>query len=319
MYEDTKLLLESYKAKEAKEAFRKRNERLAAVSEAAERDNIWDKISSRNRVDVSYLDFKQKVTDAFVVEGLVVLVDNCMSPVLIREEYHQKLVRQLVTNFVKEEGSAKLLNKFRSTSYLMSEMAYAIDTTIQSILEKADKNNSETFKIEKADQDKFYEKLGKVDADVAVDKITNRVREQTSDFINANMSDKAELAASLSKTQKKVEDNKDKLAEKVNDKKAQEKAAKIEESYIALGKRRATDIRNSRSKNVFEHMVYNLSKAAMVNESANKVFVSDSKLDMDKVVEHCETVCTFITTLDSLNIINVDEVYIENMLNQMKK
>ena len=57
----------------------------------------------------------------------------------------------------------------------------------------------------------------------------------------------------------------------------------------------------------------------MVNESANKVFVSDSKLDMDKVVEHCETVCTFITTLDSLNIINVDEVYIENMLNQMKK
>lgn len=136
MYEDTKLLLESYKAKEAKEAFRKRNQKLAAVSEAAERDNIWDKISTRNRVDVSYLDFKQKVTDAFVVEGLVVLVDNCMSPVLIREEYHQKLVRQLVTNFVKEEGSAKLLNKFRSTSYLMSEMAYAIDTTIQSILEK---------------------------------------------------------------------------------------------------------------------------------------------------------------------------------------
>ena len=319
MYEDTKLLLESYKAKEAKEAFRKRNERLAAVSEAAERDNIWDKISSRNRVDVSYLDFKQKVTDAFVVEGLVVLVDNCMSPVLIREEYHQKLVRQLVTNFVKEEGSAKLLNKFRSTSYLMSEMAYAIDTTIQSILEKADKNNSETFKIEKADQDKFYEKLGKVDADVAVDKITNRVREQTSDFINANMSDKAELAASLSKTQKKVEDNKEKLKEKANCDKAKNEADKLEEGYISMGKRRAVDIVESRSKNIFENMVYNLSRSAMINENANKVFVKDSRLNMEKIVEHCEVLCTFVTALDSLKIINVDESYIENMLSDMKK
>lgn len=319
MYEDTKLRLEEYNAKQAKEAYYKRKEKLAAVSEAAEHDNIWDKISSRNRNDGSFLDFKQKVTDAFVVEGLTVLVDNCMSPVLIREDYHQKLVRQLVTNFVKEEGSMKLLNKFRGTSYLMSEMAYAIDTTIQSILEKADKNNSETFKIEKADQDKFYEKLGKVDADSAVDKITNRVREQTSDFINSNMSDKAELAASLSKTQKKVEDNKEKLSEKVNDKKAQEQAEKIEESYIEMGKRRATDIRNSRSKNIFEHMVYSLSKSAVINESAGKAFITDSKLNMDKIVEHCETLCTFITTLDSLNIINVDEAYIENMLNDMKK
>ena len=319
MYEDTKLLLESYKAKEAKEAFRKRNEKMAAVYEAAEKDNIWSKLSSRTRYDSSFIDFKQKVTDAFVTEGIVILVDNCMSPTLIREDYHQKLVRQLASNFVKEEGSMKLLNKFRSTSYLMSEMAYAIDTTVQSILEKADKNNSETFKIEKADQDKFYDKLGKIDADEAVEKITNRVREQTSDFVNDNMSDKAKLAESLSKTQKKVEDNKDRLAEKANDKKEQEKAAKIEESYIALGKRRDTDIRNSRSKNIFEHMVYNLSKSAMVNESASKAFVSDSKLDMEKIVEHCETVCTFITTLDSLNIINVDVSYIENMLKVMKK
>ena len=319
MYEDTKLLLESYKAKEAKEAFRKHNEKLAAVSEAAEKDNIWAKLSSRTRYDSSFIDFKQKVTDAFVTEGIVILVDNCMSPTLIREDYHQKLVRQLASNFVKEEGSMKLLNKFRSTSYLMSEMAYAIDTTVQSILEKADKNNSETFKIEKADQDKFYDKLGKIDADEAVEKITNRVREQTSDFVNDNMADKAKLAESLSKTQKKVENNKNRLAEKANDKKEQEKAAKIEESYIALGKRRDTDIRNSRSKNIFEHMVYNLSKSAMVNESASKAFVSDSKLDMEKIVEHCETVCTFITTLDSLNIINVDESYIENMLKEMKK
>ena len=319
MYEDIKLTLEYNAAKEAKNAYRERKDRLVAVSEAADKAAIWDKLSSRNRNDFSYIDFKKKVTDAYVVEGLTVLVDNCLSPILIREDYHQKLVRQLVTNFVNEEGSAKLLNKFKSTSYVMSEMAYIIETTIQSILEKAKQDESKSFKLDKEDKEKFYTKLEKVDVDDAVTKITDRVRAQQQEFVNNNMEEKAALSAALTKTQNKVEDNKAKLAEKANSEKAKESAVKVEESYIAMGKRRATDIRNSRTKNIFECMVYNLSKAAMINESAGQAFIDNSRLNMDKIVEHCETLCTFITALDSLKIINVDEAYIEKMLVDMKK
>lgn len=319
MYEDIKLTLEYNAAKEAKNVYRERKDRLVAVSEAADKAAIWDKLSSRNRNDFSYIDFKKKVTDAYVVEGLTVLVDNCLSPILIREDYHQKLVRQLVTNFVNEEGSAKLLNKFKSTSYVMSEMAYIIETTIQSILEKAKQDESKSFKLDKEDKEKFYTKLEKVDVDDAVTKITDRVRTQQQEFVNNNMEEKAALSAALTKTQNKVEDNKAKLAEKANSEKAKESAVKVEESYIAMGKRRATDIRNSRTKNIFECMVYNLSKAAMINESAGQAFIDNSRLNMDKIVEHCETLCTFITALDSLKIINVDEAYIEKMLADMKK
>ena len=319
MYEDIKLTLEYNATKEAKNAYRERKDRLVAVSEAADKAAIWDKLSSRNRNDFSYIDFKKKVTDAYVVEGLTVLVDNCLSPILIREDYHQKLVRQLVTNFVNEEGSAKLLNKFKSTSYAMSEMAYIIETTIQSILEKAKQDESKSFKLDKEDKEKFYAKLEKVDVDDAVTKITDRVRTQQQEFVNNNMEEKAALSAALTKTQNKVEDNKAKLAEKANSEKAKESAVKVEESYIAMGKRRATDIRNSRTKNIFECMVYNLSKAAMINESAGQAFIDNSRLNMDKIVEHCETLCTFITALDSLKIINVDEAYIEKMLADMKK
>ena len=319
MYEDIKLTLEYNATKEAKNAYRERKDRLVAVSEAADKAAIWDKLSSRNRNDFSYIDFKKKVTDAYVVEGLTVLVDNCLSPILIREDYHQKLVRQLVTNFVNEEGSAKLLNKFKSTSYVMSEMAYIIETTIQSILEKAKQDESKSFKLDKEDKEKFYTKLEKVDVDDAVTKITDRVRTQQQEFVNNNMEEKAALSAALTKTQTKVEDNKAKLAEKANSEKAKESAVKVEESYIAMGKRRATDIRNSRTKNIFECMVYNLSKAAMINESAGQAFIDNSRLNMDKIVEHCETLCTFITALDSLKIINVDEAYIEKMLADIKK
>lgn len=319
MYEDTKLMLEAAARKEAKQSYNQSKERLAYLSEVADRAAIWNKLNSRNRVDYSYIDYKKKLTDAYVTEGLVAIVDNCLNPVLVREQYHQKLVRQLVTNFVNEEGSMKLLKKFRGTSYIMSEMAYVIETTVESILERADKDNPESFKPDKKDKDKFYDKLSKIEVGDAVDKITDRVQDQAAEFMNTNMSEKAELAASLSKTQQKVENNKQKLAEKVNSKKEQEKAAKIEEGYIALGKRRATDIRNSKTKNVLEQMVYTLSKAAIVNESAGKVFVDNSRLNMDKIVEHCETICTFVTALDSLKIINVDEAYIEKMLKDMKK
>ena len=319
MYEDIKLTLEYNATKEAKNAYRERKDRLVAVSEAADKAAIWDKLSSRNRNDFSYIDFKKKVTDAYVVEGLTVLVDNCLSPILIREDYHQKLVRQLVTNFVNEEGSAKLLNKFKSTSYVMSEMAYIIETAIQSILEKAKQDESKSFKLDKEDKEKFYTKLEKVDVDDAVTKITDRVRTQQQEFVNNNMEEKAALSAALTKTQNKVEDNKAKLAEKANSEKAKESAVKVEESYIAMGKRRATDIRNSRTKNIFECMVYNLSKTAMINESAGQAFIDNSRLNMDKIVEHCETLCTFITALDSLKIINVNEAYIEKMLADMKK
>lgn len=317
-YEEVMLMRHNAEAEKSKQSIREHTQHLKSVSEDLDYKNIWDRLASKD-IDNGYMDFKKKITDAYVVEGLTILVDNCVNPILIKEDYNQKLVRQLVSSFVNETGSVELLSKFKRTSYLMSEMAYIIENQIQSVLEKADKNNSETFKIDKKDKEKFYDKLEKIDVADSIDKITDRVRTQTTDFVNANMKEKAQLSESLAKTKQKVEDNKTKLSEKVNSKKAQEQAEQVEEGYIEMGKRRAVDIRESRTKNVFEHMVYNLSKVAFVNEDAGKVFIKDSRLDMDKIVEHCEVLCTFVTALDSLKIINVDEAYIEKMLNDMKK
>lgn len=318
-YEEIMLMRENRAKKDSQAAIREHVERRNTISEETDRNAIWNKIASLGYNDYDYIDFKKKVTDAFLVEGLTILVDNCVDPVLIKEEYNQKLVRQLVSAFVNENGSINLLNKMKKTSYLMSEMAYVTECTIQSVLEKADKNNTETFKIEQKDKDEFYKKLSKVDVDESIDKITSRVKGQVNEFVTNNMEEKAQLGEALKKTEKKVADTKEKLKEKANDEKAKDQAQKIEEGYIELGKRRAVDIRENRTKNVFEHMVYNLAKTAMLNESAGQVFIKDSRLDMDKIVEHCEVLCTFITTLDSTKLINLDESYIDQMLKDMKK
>lgn len=318
-YEEVMMMRKEAEAKAAKELINNNKQKLRAINESVESESIYNKIFSINEEDHAFMDFKQKVTDAYVVEGLTVFVDNCVSPELIREEYYQKLVRQLVSNFVMEEGSRNLLNRMKKTSYMLSELAYITECQIQTVLEGTDKNNTETFKIDGKDKEQFYDKLSKVDVDETIDKITNRVREQTNDFINANMEEKARLSTSLEKTKNKVEDVKEKLSDKVNDEKAKEKAQKLEEAYIAQGKRRASDIVEERSKNILEHMVYNLAKTAMLNEAASKVFVEDAKLNMDKIVAHCEVMCTFITALDSVKLIKVDEAFISDMLNDMKK
>jgi hypothetical protein len=319
-YEETKLKLEDAARQQAKADAREQSERRKAIDEAVEYNSIWDKLISAKTEGTTISDFRRKLTDAYVVEGLTVFVDNCVSPVLIREEYNQRLVRQLVSNFVKEEGSIRLLDKFKRTSYLLSEMAYIIENQVESILEKADPKNQESFKVEQQDKEKFYENLGKIDSDKATHAISSRVQLQVNDFINDNMQQKAQLAESLAKTEQKVAAKQNEINTKMAENKAkQEEAAKIEEAYIAMGQRRAIDIVSSRTKNVFEHMVINLSKAAFVNEAAREVFVEDSKINMDKIVEHCEVLCTFVTALDSIKLINVDENYITNMLNDMKK
>ena len=165
-YEEIMLMRENRAKKNSQAAIREHVERRNTISEETDRNAIWNKIASLGFDDYDYIDFKKKVTDAFLVEGLTILVDNCVDPILIKEEYNQKLVRQLVSAFVNEKGSMNLLNKMKKTSYLMSEMAYVTECTIQSVLEKADKNNTETFKIEQKDKDEFYNKLSKVDVDV---------------------------------------------------------------------------------------------------------------------------------------------------------
>lgn len=318
-YEQTIAKLQDMEARESQQAIKEQMERQKAISEAVDYNDIWNRLASRKDAGMTLGEFRKNLNDAFVVEGLTVFIDNCVDNTIIREEANQQLVRQLVSNFVKEEGSMKLLDKFQRTSNLLSEMAYIINQTVESILEKADPKNSETFKIENKDKDEFYGKLAKVDAESAITTIKNRVQEQQADFINDNVREKAALAESLAKTEAKVKEKTDDIKGKMT--KAEDKAEeaqKVEEAYIAAGKRRATDIRSSRTKNILEHMVLNLSRASFVNEAAKEAFVEDSKLNMDKIVEHCEVLCTFVTALDSIKLINLDENYIRTMLNDMK-
>lgn len=261
-----------------------------------------------NKPDVTleYEKFKNEVTNAFVTEAVLCINNSCIDHVILKDEYNKNLSRQLVSNFVIEEGARNLINRFRRTSNLLSEVAYVCEQYINIVLESTDKKNKETFKVKKEDKDSFFNRLDKIDSDNAINTIRNRVMTATQDFIDSNTLDKMKIKNILQDTKEKIENNKSKNAEKIN------------ESYAMESKEAIQDIRNNKVQNVFESMVYSLAHSAVINENAKILYVENSMINMDKIVEHCEIIYNFLTTIDTLKMKSINEQYILNMLKDMK-
>lgn len=317
-YEATKAILEDAARQEARQTYLAEQERLRVAEEKINEDQFYQRLYSKVK-EPTISEFRQDLTNSYLTEALTIIVQNCLSPELVTENYHLALSRQLVTEFVKESGAFDLLRKFKTTSNLMSEVAYVVETTVEDIISEAKKDSSTIGKIPAKKNAEFYNKLSKVDAADAITKITDRIKKQEQDFVTSNMEQKTKIQAALNRTDKNIKKADEKLKEKINSEREAETAKKLTEAYIINGEKAVREIRNNHKRGVLEAMIYNLSKTAMLNESASKVFVENSKLNMEKVVEHCTTMCTFVTALDSLKIINADADYIKNMLSEMKK
>ena len=307
-FDELQLMFHSDAVREKKIELAQKRKAADISLEESERKRYYERLYETDNTNEEYTRFRQAVTEAFVTEALVCLTNSCINEVLLKEEYNRKLSRQLVSNFVKEHGASKLIREFRGKSYMLSELAYVCDKHIKAVLEKADPKDKDSLKINKKQKEDFYNDLDKVNADKVTDTITNRVMDSTQEFIDSNTKDKMKIKNILTSTKEKIDKSKDK-----------KNAAKLQEGYTAIGKERISDIRETKTENVFEAMVYSLAKTALKNEDAKKVFVENAALNMDKIVEHCEVMYTFLTTLDTCKIIDVNESYIMEMLEDMKK
>ncbi|SRR5574343_492356 len=303
-YEEIELLRHSQAVTDKKNEMKQTRLETNMKLEESFKNDYYTRLYSEDTKYNDYEDFSKSVNEAFVTEALTCLVNSCLSEVTLKDEYNSRLSRQLVSNFVKEEGAHKLLTKFKGTSYLMSELAYICNKHTKAVLEKADPNDKDSLKINKKQKDDFYKDLDKASADKVVDSIRSRVMGSTQEFIDSNTKDKMKIKDILTNTKEKIENSKNK---------------KIQEGYSNLGKEKVSDIRSKKIQNVFEAMVYSMAKTSLKNEDAKKVFVENSALNMDKLIEHCEVMYTFLTTLDTCKIIDVNESYIEEMLKDLKK
>lgn len=247
----------------------------------------------------------------FILDTKKTLLSECIYSLMDRSIGYQHdkvradiIKRNLVNNFIEEQGVDNLLSRFKSESFLLAEYARIVNEYTNVIVEKADKDNTDTFVVDQEDKDKFFEELEMEDAEDVATAIRIRVSDSVDEFVNSNIKQKEELKEILNNSKEKIEASKNE---------------EVRESYNILAKKRISEVRERRKTNIFESMVVALAEASMKNEELKSMYTVNGKLDMDSIVENCTIMYGFLETLNSAKMMKVDEAYLKGVLKELKK
>ena len=305
------------------------NQFLKEYNNDANRDAVKGSVASREKAILEsemndpYIKISQGATNRtakqqkltkFIVESKQTLLEECIYRLfdasLIKttpDPNMERIARALVHNFVNEQGVETLLMRFETQSEMLSEFAFLVNKYHQLIRESIDKDNEETFKIDSKLTDKFYEDLDCVNADEVVYSIRNRVADAMNDFIDQNTTDKMEIKEILKNTQ-----------DQINIVKDAERAPQIQEGYSIIAKQKISKIQNNRPRSILECMIRTLDSKAHTEENYRDMYFNESgNIDMDKVVDNARFLYTFLETINTSKMIDVNGQYIQEVLSDI--
>lgn len=256
-----------------------------------------------------YTEFISNSRDYFLTEAINMILQDSLNEDTTEE--NRNYGKALVEGFVKENGSIKLLSEFGRKSILLAGIADVVKEAHQKVVHSCKEGDCKSFKITKTIEDNFFEKLIGLKDEKITEKINERVCASLEDFVQANVNDKLDLEELAERT-----------TEKINNIKAKNpmEAKKIEESYTLQYRKEAQKIkqRANRKVSVYEQIMDSMTKAVVSDTALREAFVLESgQLDMSKISGKVNTLYTFIETLNTTKIANVNEAYIEKILKSM--
>ena len=256
-----------------------------------------------------YTDFISNSRDYFLTEAINMILQDSLNEDTSEENRHYG--KALVEGFVKENGSIKLLSEFGRKSILLANMASVVKEAHQKVLHSCKEGDCKSFKISKTIEDDFFTKLIGLKDEKITEKINERVCTALEDFVQANVNDKLDLEELAEKTKEKIENIKAKNVEEKQ---------KIEESYNLWYKKEAQKIRQraNRKVSVYEQIMDSMTRNIVKDETLRESFVLESgQLDMGKISGKVNVLYTFLETLNTTKIANLNESYIESVLKRM--
>lgn len=274
--------------------------------EDAKRKEIEDRKSELEATKESYIKFKKDVRNKLFSEALTCI---CTQSINNPTDTERRLMKNIVTNYVVENGALSLINNSRHP--LMVDVKDMVNEYYSKLIENADETNIYTHTIDPITITDFFKDLDKLDdIEDATGTIRARVAMAEEEFVTKNTVDKQNIDTVLKDTNERIKSAKEGLdnnySEEVADEVAQE-AAK-------LGKEKIYRI-NKQPKNLFHEMVTRLAKSALNDEVNRQRFVNEnSRLDMFKITESVRCMYTMLEAVSTLKIENVDEKYIKNVL-----
>lgn len=287
------------------------NSGAVAARENMERDNIrrarvleQQYASDKRRKDFNA--FTSESKDFLLTESLNYLLRKCL-PENITDSLAMN-ARAVVESFVKEETSFSLLNRFKTKTLLLSELANVVETTHQKVLHGAECKDA-PFKISNSDMKAFHNKLESLDCDQVAKEIVSRVAKAEEEFVKANVKDKETLEELSDATNKKLEGikNKDEEKEKI-----------IKQECTAMYRRKVDNLMN-RKKGILESIVLRMSRNIVTEETLLPSFTQENgKLDMQKIIDTSEVMYTFMEMINTMRVKDVNTSYLNEILSSIK-
>ena len=141
---------------------------------------------------------RQKDLDAFTSESKDFLLTEALSYVLrkcLPSNIDESLMvrgKAIAESFVKEEGSYSLLNRFKTKTLFLSELASIVEETHKKVIHGCEGKDT-PFKIQNSDMKAFHDRLDTMNTDTLTTEIVKRVTKAEEEFVKANVKDKETL------------------------------------------------------------------------------------------------------------------------------
>lgn len=287
------------------------NSGAVAARENMERDNmrrtrVLEQQYATDKRRKDFNAFTSESKDFLLTESLNYLLRKCL-PENITESLAMN-ARAVVESFVKEETSFSLLNRFKTKTLLLSELANVVETTHQKVLHGAEGKDA-PFKISNSDMKAFHNKLDSLDCDQVTKEIVSRVTKAEEEFVKANIKDKETLEELSDATNKKLEGIKNK---------DEEKEKLIKQECTAMYRRKVDTLMN-RKKGILESIVLRMSRNIVTEETILPSFTQENgKLDMQKIIDTSEVMYTFMEMVNTMRIKDVNTSYLNDILSSIK-
>lgn len=289
---------------------------LQPGSSVSTQEHMEDNSMRRNRIlEQQYAaEKRQKDLDAFTSELKDFLLTEALTYILkkcLPENISESLMargKAVTESFVKEEGSYPLLNRFKTKTLFLSELASIVEETHKKVIHGCEGKES-PFKISNSDMKAFHDKLDNMDTDTVTKEIVARVTKAEEEFVKANVKDRETLEELSSSTEEKLNSIKNKNQETEDD---------IKKEAVAMYRQKVNSI-SDRKKGILESIVVRMGKSIVTEESLLPQFQLESgKLNMEKIINTSEVMYTFLEMVNTLQIRNVDCKYLEDTLSSIK-
>lgn len=288
--------------REQAKADRDREEHAAYVNEY---------VNSRVNAQNKRAKFLEETKTALLTAALMkVMKESFSHPMNQRDKITAK---NLITNFVKEQGVGDLLNRMKYQNTLVAEMGRIVNEYYTKIVES---NNDEfkqpdesqipgramDLKLDKTIVDDFYKDITDLDTSEASKLIRDKVADAMSDFVDQNMQNKLDYQEIIDTAKEKIEDSKE---------------TEVAEAYMNEAQRRINELRRTRHKNIFHYVVEAISKEAFKDENLSKIYIHENAVDMDGIVNSAEIIYTMLEMANTIEL--VPETYIRDYIISLTK